>query len=396
MKREKISEVMENINEKYVEETATYTGKTKTVKKGSWYKWGAMAACIALVVIGGVKLIPSLLGDNADGKYIHQIAGKEYAMVWPWEYKTLGEKYQTVTYDGKTYSIKSFRKISMDSLGQSLGTVEVEGVDSYTDKRYTEELEVYRISGVSEEKLIAAGRDGEFYVYRLSWLNSVEKPATFGEVMQAYGLGENLEFHRYQVCEGYKGKGYFNLEDDAYIWQILSECEAAPLDDSVDSFDRSNRNYLSFTATSEELGVYKRVVYISEDGYFATNIFDYSHIYFIGTDAAEKIIEYAKQHSVEGEAEVYEQTVSGTLIEIGEDYVLVDDSMLCRKKEDGTVYKIYTNDIRIKRCVEVPGIKVGDLVVVKYDGEISDSNEITGAYSMDKGTLLDGSVAVPE
>ena len=186
------------------------------------------------------------------------------------------------------------------------------------------------------------------------------------------------------------------MEDDAYIWQILSECETAPVDDSVDSFDRSNRNYLSFTATSDKLGVYKRVVYISEDGYFATNIFDYSHVYFIGTDAAGKIIAYAKQNSEEASAEPYELTVAGTLIEIGEDYVLVDDSVLCRNKKDGTVYKIYTNDIRMKRCVEVAGRKVRDIVVIKYNGEISASNEITGAYSMDKGYLQDGSVAVPE
>lgn len=393
MKREKISEVMENIDAKYVDEAATYTGKNRAVKIGSWYKWGAVAACVALVVIGGIKLIPSLLGDNADGKYIHQIAGMESAMEWPWEYKTLGEKYQTVTYDDKEYGIKSLRQITMNSLGESLGIGEAEGVDSYTDKIYTESFEVYQISGVSVEKMIAAGKNGEFYVYRL---REVEKPATFGELMQVYGLSENLEFYRYQVCEGYKGKGYYNLEDDAYIWQILLDCKDAPMDDSVDSFDRSNRNYLSFTATSDELGVYKRVVYISEDGYFATNIFDYSHIYFIGTDAAGKIIEYAKQHSEEGAAEAYEQTISGTLIEIGEDYVLVDDSVLCRKKEDGTVYKIYTNDIRMKRCVEVAGRKVGDIVVVKYDGEISSSNEVTGAYSMDKGTLMDGAVAVPE
>lgn len=393
MKREKISEVMENINAKYVEEAATYAGKNRAVKKGIWYKWSAVAACVALVVIGGIKLIPSLLRDNADGKYIHQIAGMESYMEWPWEYKTLGEKYQTVNYDGKEYGIKSLRQITTNSLGESLGIGEAEGVDSYTDKIYTESFEVYQISGVSEEKLIAAGKNGEFYVYRL---REVEKPATFGELMQVYGLSENLEFYRYQVCEGYKGKGYYNLEDDAYIWQILSECSDAPLDNAVDSFDRSNRNYLSFTATSDELGVYKRVVYISEDGYFATNIFDYSHIYFIGADAAGKIIEYAKQNSEEGAAEAYEQTVSGTLVEIGEDYVLVDDSVLCRKKEDGTVYKIYTNDIRMKRCVEVAGSEVGDIVVVKYDGEISDSNEISGAYSMDKGKLIDGSVAVPE
>jgi len=384
---------MENISTKYVDEAATYAGENKAAKKGYWYKWSAVAACVALVVIGGIKLIPSLLGDNADGKYIHKIVGMESAMEWPWEYKTLGEKYQTVNYDGKEYGIKSFRQITTNSLGERLGVGEAEGVDIYTDKIYTESFEVYKISGVSVEKLIAAGKNGEFYVYRL---REAEKPATFGELMKVYGIGENLEFYRYQVCEGYKGKGYYNLEDDAYIWQSLSECKDAPLDDSMDSFDRSNRNYLSFTATSDGLGVYKRVVYISEDGYFATNIFDYSHIYFIGTDAAGKIIEYAKQHSEKGTVEAYEQTVAGTVIEIGEDYVLVDDSVLCRKKEDGTVYKIYTNDIRIKRCVEVEKSKVGDIVVVKYDGEVSDSHEISGAYSMDKGRLMNGSVAVPE
>lgn len=46
--------------------------------------------------------------------------------------------------------------------------------------------------------------------------------------------------------------------------------------------------------------------------------------------------------------------------------------------------------------MDVTGRKVGDIAVVKYDGEISGSNEISGVYSMDKGTLMDGSVAVPE
>lgn len=47
------------------------------------------------------------------------------------------------------------------------------------------------------------------------------------------------------------------------------ECEEAELDDTEDIFDRSNRNYLSFSVTSEALGVYKRVVYISVDGNLA-------------------------------------------------------------------------------------------------------------------------------
>ena len=207
---------------------------------------------------------------------------------------------------------------------------------------------------------------------------------------------ENLDFNHFTAYEGHKSQGYYDLSDDEYIWQVLSECDEATLDNTVDSFDRSNRTYLSFTATSEALGVYKRVVYISEDGYFATNIFNYSYIYYIGTEAAGKIIEYAKNNSEDGKMEAYELSVSGTVVEIGDGYVLIDDSVLCKNQEDGTVYKIYINDIRIKRCVECAGIKVGDVVAVKYNGEITDTNEVTGAYSMYKGTLVDGDLEIPE
>ena len=72
-------------------------------------------------------------------------------------------------------------------------------------------------------------------------------------------------------CEGYEEKEELLLDNDEKIWQILSDCGDAKLDDTSDFFERENRRYLDFTATSEALGVYNRVVYISEDGYFATN-----------------------------------------------------------------------------------------------------------------------------
>ena len=393
MKRENISEVIENINPKYVEEATEYKGK-KLSHRMMWYKWGAAAACLILLVLGGIKVLPLLPESLAlQLKYKHQIMRAESYIEWPWEYKTNAEKYHTLRYDGREYDIKNINPVSEAVLEECLGMGEAEGIDSYTETKHTEVFEVYKISGVSEQKLVAAGRNGEYYVYRI---NGVEKPVTFGELMQVYGLQENLEFSRYQICEGYKGKGYYDLLNDDYIWQILSGCETALLDDSVDSFDRSNRNYLSFTATSDALGVYKRVVYISEDGYIATNVFDYSHIYFIGTDAAGKIIEYAKNNAIKGEAEAYELTVAGEVAEIGDGYVLLDDSVLCRRKADGTVYKIATNDFRMQRCIEFAGIKTGDLVVVNYKGEISPSNEVNGAYSMSRGTLVDGDLAVPE
>ena len=89
------------------------------------------------------------------------------------------------------------------------------------------------------------------------------------------------------------------LDNDEKIWRILYGCGDAKLDDTIDFFERENRRCLAFTATSEALGVYNRVIYISEDGYFATNIFDYEYSYFIGKEAAGQIISYVQKHSTE-------------------------------------------------------------------------------------------------
>ena len=50
MKREKFCELLGEINENYVKEAETI----KKAKKPVWVKWGAMAACLCLVVVGAV------------------------------------------------------------------------------------------------------------------------------------------------------------------------------------------------------------------------------------------------------------------------------------------------------------------------------------------------------
>ncbi|MCI9449174.1 MAG: hypothetical protein HFE30_02830 [Clostridiales bacterium] len=358
-------------------------------------KCGTVAACFAVLIIAGTAILPSFFKESttSHNKYKYFISGEEADIEWPWEYKTASEKYTAVYYNGKEYAIKLMNPVSEDVLSEELGYCDAEGTDSYTDRKYTETFKVYKINDVSEEKLIAAGKDGAYYVYAY---NDASRPLSLGEMMELYGLPQNLKLNDFTVCKGFDEAGNFRISDDSYILDILSECKDAALCDEFDSFERNDRSYLSFTVTSDALGVYKRVVCISEDGYFTTNIFDFSYTYFIGKDAAGKIIDYAKNNSVEIEFNPYTSTVSGTLTEIGDGYVLIDDSILCTNKEDRTIYKVYTNDMRIKRCIECTGITVGDTVAVNYDGEISEANEISRAYSMYKGTLVDGDIAIPE
>ena len=58
----------------------------------------------------------------------------------------------------------------------------------------------------------------------------------------------------------------------------------------------------------------------------------------------------------------------------------------------GKKYKVYTDDIKVRRWIESGEIKAGDLVVVEYEGEISSNYEVKGAYSIFTGTLEENGI----
>ena len=397
MKTPRISEAIGNLPEDLVSGAVTYK---RTSKKKAFIKWGSIAACFMVMVVATALIVPMFFGGEPisiggiDRDYKGVISGSEGDIEFPWEYKLTYEKYYTVKYNGNDYRTRA-RAINESMLGEVLGTCTAQGVDSYTDKTYTETFNVRKINGVSEEKMIAVGMDNEYYVY---FNDEVKCPATFGELLDAYNLSETLPLIKFSVNEGYKEKGYYQITDDEYIWQVLSECRNAEFYAENDKWSRGDRNYLSFTATSEELGVYKKVFYITEDGYVSTNVFNYSYVYYIGEDAANKIITHAKNNATEAKREQYEYTIAGTITEIGDGYVLIDDTVLCKDKKDGMVFKVLTDELIIRRYLECTNIKVGDTVAVKFQTEIvlGENNTVSGAISMYKGKVTDSGMAVPE
>ena len=352
-------------------------------------KWIPVAACLALVMIAGI-LVPHFFRKDAviEDKYKYHIAETERAIEWPWKYKTPAEKYPGVKFNGKQFTAKSQNSIHTDVMGEVIGSCVAEGVDSDTGKTYTETYEVRKIKGISEELMIAVGNENGFYVYA----TEEEAPDTLGKLLELYELSQNIELNYVTKCEDYEEKEELLLDNGEKIWQILSGCGDAKLDDTSDFFERENRRYLAFTATSEALGVYNRVIYISEDGYFATNIFDYEYSYFIGKEAAGQILSYVQKHSTETKSSTSRPTISGTVTEIGNGYIMVDDTILCRKTKAGKKYKVYTDNIKVGRWIESGEVKAGDLVVVEYEGEISSNYEVKGAYSIFTGTLEENGI----
>lgn len=397
MRGHEMLDAIENLNPAYIEAAA----EKPKAKKAGWLKWGAMAACLAVVVIAGISMLPgSNTVQTSIGGVMREyknasVASSEVAIEWPWEYKTLYERFSTIIYDGREYTVKTIGLAADESvIGEKLGVGEGVGYDVYTEQEYRQNFDVWQIDGISEDLMIAADMDGQFYTFKY---DEYVPPATLGEVLDNYSLSQTLALNHFAVYEDGKETGYYSLSDDDYIWQALADCRDAQfVEDGAGG--RISKDRITFTATSEALGVFKRGFYISADGYVDTNIFDWAYTFYIGEDIAADIISYVQENAVKAEREPYTYSLSGTLTEIGDGYILVDDSILCADEDDGMVFKVLTSDLRISRCIDYQKIGTGSIVVVSFTDPVNveDGNIVTGAVSMAKGYLSDDGVAVPE
>lgn len=352
-------------------------------KRNVWIRFVA-AACLIFVV--GLLALPMLQAGKNDGRYKYTaFQQSEAALVLHWEDMTLSERYTGMTLNGQKYRTRGLA-VGEELLGEMIGTCKAEGYDVYTNKTYWEEFSVYEIADIRDQKLVAVAMESKYYVFLV---DDFAPPATFGQLMETYNLAENLALTRFSLDER-----YYSLENDDAIWQILVECADAPVVEDDDF--RVSGKYISFTATSEALGVYKRVFYVTEDGYVKTNALDYGYVYFIGTEAAGRIMEYVLSNATETEAEPYANFVAGIITEIGDGYILVNDAILCWSEADGKEFRILADNPEFARWLKYYNFQVGDVVYIQYRGQVGEGNVITGAYSISEAILSNGDVLVAE
>lgn len=395
MKTPRIANAVGQIDDDLVAGAAECKKKNKNI----WLKWGSLAACFAVLVIAGAAILPLLFGGNVtpggtDGRYKnYNIYAGESAIVWPWEYQTVYEKYTNVEIDGIEYLGKG-RAVSESLVGEIIGNYTVVGYDEINDgKKYTAEFEVYKLQDIAQRQFVTVKMEDSYYVFKSS---EYAPPSTLGELMEAVDLSKVVELSRFSENGDNPNSNHFVLSNDDYIWEVLADCKrAAFVEDQT--WTVGDRDYLSFTITSDALGIYKAALYVTEDGYLWTNAFSWQYLFNIGDDAADKIIKYAKENCIEAEYEAYRNSVAGTIVEITEEYILVDDSILCKDPADGITYKVLLNDLCISRYVDHRVVKVGDTVQISYKGEIDETNgnTIAGAISASKATISGGDVFIP-
>ena len=379
MKIPRFSNAIGNLDEDLVEAAAECKKKQNHL-----LKLGSIAACFALFVIAGTAILPSLFGGDGGttDKYKDFIQTGESAIIWPWEYQTVYEKYTELKYDGIEYLGRG-REVSASHVGEIIGNHTVVGYDEINSgKKYTEEFEVYKLKDAAQSQFVAVKMEGKYYVFKN---DKYAPPSTLGELFDLMDLSKVIELNTFSENGDGPNKNHFVLNNDDYVWEVLAGCENAPFVED-EKWVAHDREYYSFTITSETLGVYKGAMYVTVDGYLWTNAFNYQYLFNIGEDAASKIIKYAKENS----------TIVGKITEITDEYILLDDSILCANPDDGITYKILLNDLRISRYAESGAIRVGENVQITYEGEIDESNTIDSAISASDVVISGGDVLIPE
>ena len=329
--------------------------------------------------------------DDAESRYKDvSVCVESAAIVWPWEYLTVSEQYCYVTIDGTEY-MGTGRAVSQTLVGDTLGTYMVYGYDAYNDRQaHTAAFAVYRLHDIAENRFVAVKMEGVYYVFRN---NTYTPPSTLGELMAQVPLSQVIELGRFSENGDGADNTHFILADDAYIWDVFEDCATAAFVEDP-SFTVGDRHYLSFTVTSEALGVYKVALYVTQDGYLWTNAFSYQYLFDIGEDAAERILTYAKTHSAQTDYEPYNRSIAGTVVAVTDEYLSVDDSILCRDPADGITYRVLLNDRRVTRYVDYGLIHVGDTVQITYEGDVDETYTITTALTMSEASIMNGDILV--
>ncbi len=406
MKIPKIAHAIGLIDSEIVEEAAEMPRRGLKIKR-----WAAAAACLAIVCtavtlikfadkgepygIGQVKLPQTILG-SIDRDYKAGFVASEigYVPALAWEDMDDSERYLYFTYGGGEYS-NAGSKVDEAFIGSSMGYVTALGEDGITGEMHSGEFEAFILNGVSHELNIALLMDGEYFVFRN---RDSALPETAGELMACAGLPETLKLGYFSLYDGDGKASYYTLRDDSYIWQVISEHKDA----QVKEFDRTEElERISFSATSEPLGVYKRSFSIYENGYVYTNILDRGYCFDIGAETAKALIAYAKENSDPSEYIPHFYTLVGkvTKIDIEAEFIFIDDSELCTDPEQGIEFKVST-DGKVSTYIASDCISVGDYVAVDFptDSVQIDGNSLGGAVSISVGHLDadSGNVLIPE
>lgn len=325
------------------------------------------------------------------------------AIVWRWEYRDLTERYTSLQFQGREYGIRyclsnTAPTLSSAYLTEKLGDTVAKGYDMYEEKEHTVPCSVYGIAGLDSAEFLAVRfEDAEgYYVYKC---HEYDPPSTLGEMLTRYRLSEYVSLPSFYYAKDNEQEGHYAFSDGAAeeIWRLLEKHADTPF--ASDYTYYGNKEHVSFSLHSTQLGIENLSLTVNSEGYVFTNLADFGYYFQIGEEAAMEIISYAMANKGDTPAPTRAYLV-GQVTEITDTYFKLDDSVMMKDPSQGIVFTVSTESVRIRRYFDMGIVKVGSTVFVTYDGKIyaDDPTKIENPLSLDKCFISENGedILIPE
>ncbi len=339
MKKEKVSEIISLIDDRFIEEAAAVKKKPNRI-----FRYAGIAACLAVTVIAGIVISQSDFvtpppisaeettgNESGGGKSTQEIAPspeivtepaieiateKEMTIVPQWVDLAVPMKYTEAKLGDIIYSTQC-AEIPAENVLSSLGNTEMQGYDIYTDTAYTVNAQIYSIKHVSTDCAVAVkfGDEDKYYVYVNVWYT----PETLGDLINAIDMKNTVSFGKaYKDYTDYDKKEFVSVVfadfDDSIVWKMLLS------DRSVKNieYDRFKDMLISVSVDIPLLGYKNISLGVTKDGYIVTNIMSTQKCFFIGEEKAKAFEAYISENVAFKEMVTVYENPDGTIPGKGE------------------------------------------------------------------------------
>ena len=291
----KFSDAMSELDDNYITEAIRY--KKKTVKSRI-IKWGALAACLCLLVSGGLlyraehpyptKELPLPSGSGS---------ASEIAEVPRWEDLEIYAQYSELLLDQVEYQAGK-GEVPTERLGENLGSVTARGWDEYAAiagedaNRYCGAT-LYEIQNISVQCAVAVQYEGTETCYAA--VNSSYRPKTLGQFVEDLDLQNTLVVNWASLdyekpLSGHASIRFEDIDMDKVFDLLLSNASA-----------KNEYDDLAFSEPGELLGLsvslpllgYENIsISVREDGYLVTNILSTGKMFQVGEEHTQAFVDY--------------------------------------------------------------------------------------------------------
>ena len=310
MKADKLNQAIGLVADEWIEEAEALGKEKKGRTRKYWIAAGAAAACLALVLWGGLRLgggkdpqeplwptriVGGGASESSTAAFAHELAVEKR-----WNEKSSTEKFGELAWQGVIYNTNG-KAAPAELIGEKLGEREMSGQDIYEGKRYTETAQVYAMKGYPEALalLVRHEADENCYVYFNVWY-------------AADSLGAYLEAFRVQAQDGLGLLTYSFRDDPATrpwryvefadfkqdrLWELLTaNAASAPLSEEAQlELEQKGQHVhacewaLGWSVSAPELGILNHSLKLTDRGLLLTNLGGSLQVWQLEPAAAEAL-----------------------------------------------------------------------------------------------------------